>query len=685
MPLSDGRFPASDKDAITSAPTGEGDKVLASVNKYDTDTCKGALVEEVSAFRSDIEQFYDLHVLLWDADRGQTLDVRDDAAGSDVSYASPRVPEIELENEFLFADGTAATVDQRVFASVDSCALVVHNRASFEADGDRTLFTVLDLGIDEWDHGQDVDDATFVRRDGYAFVTACDGDRHLAVAQRRPETGQTTFDGCRVGIQGVREGDARSAWTDIYEENDGWITESPARGGKVDAGVGLYVGADPDVAWTTAIGFGRSMEGAMESARDVLERGYEAERDTFHEAWTAWHDSVHDEPTGDERTDALYDRSLTSMKAAQDPCGGTIAGAFKPHEMEYKHIWPRDQVIVIQALLAAGAHDDALEGLGWLADVQIPDGVVDERGIERGGSWWQNYYATGEPHWRHLQLDQVGGPIYAHWLAWRATGDDAVREEYYDTSRRAAEFLLNYDNDWGFPRKHQDPWEEIWGYSTEGVAAAIAGLRSAAELADAAGDDEFAAACRRRGDVWADNLETYCYKEGLLGWHYVTADDPEWPDTTPADRRPDAASFMAVWPWNVRAADHEAVQSTLAAADDLSWRADGTPCLGRYPGDDYTPTHGVEDGGWPICEGYADLVRWQSGADPDAVDDYLVHADDWTTAAGLLPERVDGTGAVRWNSNLQWSQAVYVLLAESLERGEPYGLAPGVEPVGDAG
>jgi hypothetical protein len=42
----------------------------------------------------------------------------------------------------------------------------------------------------------------------------------------------------------------------------------------------------------------------------------------------------------------------------------------------------------------------------------------------------------------------------------------------------------------------------------------------------------------------------------------------------------------------------------------------------------------------------------------------------------LLPERVDGDGTVSWNANLQWSQAMYVLLAESHARGEPFGLAP---------
>jgi GH15 family glucan-1,4-alpha-glucosidase len=134
---------------------------------------------------------------------------------------------------------------------------------------------------------------------------------------------------------------------------------------------------------------------------------------------------------------------------------------------------------------------------------------------------------------------------------------------------------------------------------------------------------------------------------------------------------------MAHWPWNVLPADDEGIEATAELVEDTAWRATDTHCLGRYPGDHYTPSGTAEDGGWPLCEAYADVVRWQNGQDPDAVADYLFdHATEWTTATSLLPERVDGDGTVSWNSNLQWSQAMYVLLAESHARGEPFGLAP---------
>jgi GH15 family glucan-1,4-alpha-glucosidase len=198
-----------------------------------------------------------------------------------------------------------------------------------------------------------------------------------------------------------------------------------------------------------------------------------------------------------------------------------------------------------------------------------------------------------------------------------------------------------------------------------------------AEMADAHDDADLAAECRERATTWTENFDTYCFKESTpFGDHYVTADSPEYGDPAP-DERPDAAAFMAYWPWNVVGASEDGMVATLECSEDPAWRADETACLGRYPGDDYTPSGTVEDGGWPLCEAYADVVRWQSGRDPDAIEDHLhEHGPEWTTSAGLLPERVDGTGGVAWNSNLQWSQAMYVLLAESQARGEPYGLAP---------
>ncbi|WP_136602920.1 glycoside hydrolase family 15 protein [Salinigranum halophilum] len=680
----------SDKDAITSTPRGDGQHILVTANTYAENSrteWNGALLEETSAFRSDIELFYDLHTLVWDPELGETLAPRNDAVTSDVSWESSTVPELHLTNDLRFGDGTTATLEQDVIASVDRCALLVRNRASFADARQRTLFTLFNLGIKGHSHDDPhgVQDAAVRHEDDCDVLVANDGERYVAFAQVRD--GTRRFDGHRIGAAGRSHGSDRSTWTDVYEENDGWIDSTEEAIGDLDAGFGLYVDSedygdkkdgDTEVEWLTVMGFAMDEKSAVDHARESLDAGYDSERREFVDAWESWHEGVGDAPTGDPKVDDLYERSLTSMKCAQDGCCAMVAGAFKPEDMTYKFIWPRDQVIIIQSLVAAGATEEAEIAIDWLDRVQITDETYDDRGIDRRGTWWQNYYTTGEPHWRALQLDQVGGPIYAHWLAWSETGDDGLLEKHYEMSRRAAEFLLEYDNDWGFPRKHQDPWEEVWGYSTEGTAAAIAGLRCMAAMADARGENDFAETCRERADTWASNLETYCFKQGTpYGDHYVTADSPEYGADPAPDTRPDAASFMAYWPWNVLSADDSGLAATSELVEHSAWRATGTPCLGRYPGDHYTPSGAAEDGGWPLCEAYADVVRWQNGQNPDAVSEYLFeHANEWTTSASLLPERVDGDGTVSWNSNLQWSQAMYILLAESHARGEPFGLAP---------
>ncbi|WP_138007237.1 glycoside hydrolase family 15 protein [Halalkalirubrum salinum] len=673
----------SDKDAITSSPAGRSQHVLVTANRYADNPrteYQGAIVEETSAFRSDVELFYDLHTAVWDGDLEETHDVRNDAIDSELDWHSASVPALHLRNNFEFGDETTGSITQRLLASSNQCSILLHNRATFDEAHERTLFTVFNLGINghSHEHPDAVQAAHVVHANDCDVLTATDGTRHVAFAQAH--NGIQRFDGHRIGHAGVKDGLERSAWTDIYEENDGWIDNTENGTGDLDAGFGLYAGEASTVEWLTAIGFATESEAhAIDHARAALDTGYDAEQDAFASAWEGWHDGLPSRALTDNGVADRYRRSLTSLKCAEDHCQAMIAGAFKPNDMTYKFIWPRDQVIIIQALAAAGAIEEATQSLEWLDRVQITDDdaeTSDDRGIDRRGTWWQNYYTTGKPHWRALQLDQVGGPIYAHWLLWRETGDDSLLDAHYDMSERAARFLLEWDNGYGFPKKHQDPWEEVWGYSTEGVASAIAGLRCMAELATAVGDDEFAAVCRERADTWADNMETYCYRENTpYGDHYITAAKPEHGDA-PA-QRPDAAAFMAVWPWNVLDADDEGIASTLVLADRPPWCASETPCLGRYPGDTYTPTGTAEDGGWPLCEAYADVVRWQSGLDPDAVSEYISeHAAEWTTSAGLLPERVDADGTVSWNSNLQWSQAMYILLVESHRRGEPYGLAP---------
>jgi GH15 family glucan-1,4-alpha-glucosidase len=685
-------YAPSDKDAVVGAPRGTG-AAAVSINQYPSTTgnnWQGTVIEEAVGHRHDIPVMQDLHVLLWDSDYRETVDVRNDAVSSTLSYANPRLPEAQLTNEFQIASGYRATLTQDVLSSANRDALAVRNRAQFDEATGHGLYTLVNVEIDDYDSQGAGDEAYLTSANGYDVMVGYDGANYLAYAQRRPATGQTTFDGQRVGVEGTTSGSDESAWHDVYVENDGWIDSNTANAGNVDTVVGMWVDTATDVTWETAVGFGSTSSEAVSNATATLDAGYASERSDFVTAWDDYHAGVRSSPLSDATANAMYERSLSAVEASTDPTGPGIAGLFEPHGDQYTYVWPRDQVIMIQALLAADATDAALAALSWLDGAQIKTTTYHDtptgETLDRKGTWWQNYFVDGTRNWVMLQLDQVGGPIYAHWLAWQEIDSGAsgssILSDHYAASKLAAEFLLGYDNGYGFPKKHNDPWEENWGYTTEGTAAAIAGLRCMAAMADAEGDTTFADDCRSQADTWESNLATYCYKtNAYLGDHFVTCDKPEW-DSTPSgepapDQRPDAAAFMTYWPWNVVSANSTELNSTVQAADDTEWTANNTPCLDRYPGDDYTPSDSPEDGGWPLTEAYADVARQATGHDTSAVADYVRdHAEQWQTAAGLLPERVDGNGAVRWNSHLNWSQAMFVLLAEQERRGQPFGFAP---------
>jgi hypothetical protein len=75
----------SDKDAIASTPAGQSQHSLVTANRYEgapRNDHRGALLEETSTFRSDVELFYDLYTVVWDADLGETHDVRNGAVAS---------------------------------------------------------------------------------------------------------------------------------------------------------------------------------------------------------------------------------------------------------------------------------------------------------------------------------------------------------------------------------------------------------------------------------------------------------------------------------------------------------------------------------------------------------------------------------------------------------------------------
>ena len=208
----------------------------------------------------------------------------------------------------------------------------------------------------------------------------------------------------------------------------------------------------------------------------------------------------------------LYRVSLLMLAASEDKRhpGAFIASPSMPWRFgsndgewspsgTYHLVWPRDLYQIATGLLAAGDRAAAERSLDYMFGTQqLPDGHLP-----------QNSHVNGTPYWTSIQLDETAFPIV---LAEQLGRTDS---RTWAGVRKAAEFLLAYRGPNGQPSPYtqQERWEEQDGYSPSTIAAVIAGLVCAAELAKHQGAAEDA----RRYLAAADD-----FRAKLPGWTVTT-------------------------------------------------------------------------------------------------------------------------------------------------------------------
>jgi glucoamylase len=153
----------------------------------------------------------------------------------------------------------------------------------------------------------------------------------------------------------------------------------------------------------------------------------------------------------------------------------------------YHLVWSRDLYQVGTAQLAAGDRAGAERALTFLFErQQKPD-----------GSFPQNSRVDGTPQWTNLQLDEVAMPLI---MAWQLRRFDA--STYAEHVKPAADFVVANG-----PVTPQERWENQEGYSPATIAAEIAGLVAAADIARRNGDEASAAGWEATADAWQANVE----------------------------------------------------------------------------------------------------------------------------------------------------------------------------------
>ena len=320
----------------------------------------------------------------------------------------------------------------------------------------------------------------------------------------------------------------------------------------------------------------------------------------------------------------------------------------------YHLVWTRDMVQTASALLACGRIDTARRALVYLACTQQPN-----------GGFAQNFWIDGTPYWRGQQLDEVAFPVILAWRLWKANGLGEI--DIFPFVERAAGFLVR-----NAPITLQDRWEENSGYSPSTLAAVIAALICAAEMARARDSMEIADFLEEFADWIEHHLEDWTVtNNGVLHpaikRHYMRIRPPESGEAYACEscgkeiirlnNRPPGtryefeareiidAGFLELVRYGVRRADDPLIIDSLAVVDEVlkrelpqgpGWLRYNWDGYGQRPdGSDY---QGWGQGRvWPLLTGERAHFELAAGKDIAAL---IQTYEEFATCGQMMPEQV---------------------------------------------
>jgi glucoamylase len=437
--------------------------------------------------------------------------------------------------------------------------------------------------------------------------------------------------------------------------------------------------------FTLALGFGPTPSAAVESARASLQRGFGAVSSEYAKGWQEYLKSLRPQEGPYAREFRL---ATMVLKAHEDktyrgaiiasmsiPWGNAVK-ADAPTVGGYHLVWARDLYEVATAFLAAGDHAAADRALTYLFTIQQkPD-----------GSFPQNSWLDGKPYWTALQMDEMSYPMILAWQLGKTDGDTWIHHV-----RPEAEFVLTHG-----PATQQERWEEVSGYSPSTIAAEIAGLVCAADIARKNGANEDAERYLRTADEWNANIENWLVtKNGHLnatgdpGGYYIRINKGKNPNNgDPLDVRNGGgvwdqrdvvdAGFLELVRLGIRPADDPTIQNSVKVIDStIRVETPNGPSFYRYNHDGYGETFfggpwlGEGIGRvWPIFSGERGEYEIALGRNPGPFLDAMLH---FANAGGMIPEQIwdraeptssrfvfgSGTGSA---TPLAWSMAQFIRL-----------------------
>jgi glucoamylase len=477
------------------------------------------------------------------------------------------------------------------------------------------------------------------------------------------------------GYAGVNDG-----WQDLYVNNPTpfkmrWAYNAAPNGNVAQMGwLDTAGNSATSIAFEVAVGFGATEAAAIAAVSNTLAEDVSAQQSLYDEAWHSYAAGL---STQNGTADDQYYLSAMTLKTMQDKTNGAmIAGIGTPWGFAegdndvggYHMVWPRDLYKSANALISAGDAVSATSAVNWLFNVDMNQST---------GRFPQNSYVNGTFHWNATQMDEQAMPII---LAYRLGA--SVYNALWPKIRLAANYVYNNG-----PWTQQERWEETSGYSPSTIAAEIAGLVDAAQIALANNDAADAANWLSAADYWQRNVTGWTYTtQGCpsVNWNCNSASMYMRINTSPAQggSAPDGwnpsaypnpnmaiqignnggthraidiidSGFLELVRMGVKRPNDPTITSSLAAYDNVIKQSIGDHSAWfRYNFDGYGETNagGPYDGSsgrgrlWPLFDAERGNYWIAASGSGGAGSPYLAALKAFSTPQGFIPEQV-------WNSS----------------------------------
>ena len=478
--------------------------------------------------------------------------------------------------------------------------------------------------------------------------------------------------------------------------------------------------------FTLGLAFGDNLHAAVTTLAQSLSLPFSEHRTRYIEQW---YRVCCDIPNLDEYSSdggLLYRVSHKLLLAHEDKtfAGAFIASASIPWGQArgdedlggYHLVWNRDMANSASGLLACNDTITPLRALIYLACSQRPD-----------GGFPQNFWLDGAPYWSGIQLDEVAFPTMLAWRLWKADALFASLSSLHKTVnyksgdfdpypmvKKAAAYLIRQG-----PMTQQERWEENSGYSPSTLAATIAALICAADLARSRGDESSALFLEEYADFVESHVESWTVTtQGSLvpdiPKHYIRIHPTDINDPAPNEdpnrgmlvirnRSPHEpwefpakdvvdAGFLELVRYGIRKPNDPLIEASLRVVDAII-KIDTPfgPCWRRYNHDGYgerSDGSPFEEWGkgraWPLLTGERGHYELAAGRD---VKPYIQALERFAHRGFMLPEQIwdeaDLPDARMYLGRpagaampLMWAHAEYIKLLRSTADGQIFDLIP---------